>query len=186
MSLVGALMLVAGAIAAITAALTVLTYRRYRGTRLITCPETHQPAAVEVDATHVALTAGLDGGDLRLQACSRWPERRDCGQECLAQIVDAPEECLVRSLVRQWVEGRCCALCGKPLDAVEHFGRQTALLGPHGGTVEWTSVRAERLPLLMRTHQPVCWDCHVAEEFRRLNPELVVDRDRSARRVATS
>jgi hypothetical protein len=185
MFVVGLLMLVAGTMAAVIAVLTVITYRRYRGTRLVTCPETRQPVAVEVDAARIALSAGLGGHDLRLRACSRWPERRDCGQECLAQIALAPEDCLVRSIVRQWVEGRSCALCGKGLDGVEHFGHQSALLGPHGGTVEWTSVRAERLPLLMRTHQPVCWDCHVAEEFRRLNPDLVVDRGRSAQRAAT-
>ena len=32
-------------------------YLKYRGMRVITCPETRTPAAIEVDATHAALTA---------------------------------------------------------------------------------------------------------------------------------
>jgi hypothetical protein len=26
------------------------------------------------------------------------------------------------------------------------------------------------------THQPVCWDCHIAQTFRREHAELVTDR----------
>src|SRR5215813_5188483 len=55
-------------------------HRRFRGTRLVTCPEAKQSAAVEVDAMHAAVTAAVDGIELRLRACSRWPERLDCGQ----------------------------------------------------------------------------------------------------------
>jgi hypothetical protein len=28
----------------------------------------------------------------------------------------------------------------------------------------------------MQTHLPVCWNCHIAQEFRREHSELVVDR----------
>jgi len=54
-----------------------------RGSRIVTCPETKKPAAVEV-----AVGAMSSGGyrvldRLRLDNCSRWPLRQDCGQECL-------------------------------------------------------------------------------------------------------
>jgi hypothetical protein len=28
---------------------------------------------------------------------------------------------------------------------------------------------------VMRTHEAICWDCHVAETFRRQRPDLVLD-----------
>jgi hypothetical protein len=47
-------------------------YLRFRGKRVITCPETRKHASVEVDATHAALTAAFSYPDLHLKACSRW------------------------------------------------------------------------------------------------------------------
>src|SRR5262249_20387911 len=69
---------------------------KYRGKRLVTCPETRQPAAVDVDVKHVAMSAVVGSPDVRLKDCSRWsehPELHDCGQECLLQIELAPEDC---------------------------------------------------------------------------------------------
>ena len=61
-------------------------FRKYRGDRVITCPENHRPAGVTVDTGHVLLTTFEGKPDLRLKSCSRWPERQDCGQQCLSQI----------------------------------------------------------------------------------------------------
>ena len=36
----------------------------------------------------------------------------------------------------------------------------------------------------MGTHLPVCWNCHIAESFRREHPELVVDRPASSSRLS--
>ena len=66
------------------------TYLKFRGKRLVSCPETHKPAAVRVGAGKVALKAFVGNEQLRLRECSRWPEREACGQECLAQIQEAP------------------------------------------------------------------------------------------------
>lgn len=60
--------------------------RGYRGKRIVTCPDTREPAAVEVDAAHVAASAWGGPPDVRLKDCSRWPEKADCGQECLSQV----------------------------------------------------------------------------------------------------
>ena len=43
------------------------SYLEYRGKRLITCPETHKPAAVET-----AVAAFVSEPTLRLKQCSRW------------------------------------------------------------------------------------------------------------------
>jgi Protein of unknown function (DUF1761) len=65
-------------------------FSRYRGDRLVTCPETHDTAVVELDAKHAAVS-GLAGQEkLRLESCSRWPERADCGQDCIAQALHDP------------------------------------------------------------------------------------------------
>ena len=63
----------------------------WRGDRLVTCPETRQPVGVALDLKHVAATGIGHAPALRLRTCTRWPERQDCGQECLAQIQAAPE-----------------------------------------------------------------------------------------------
>lgn len=62
-------------------------FNRYSGSRLVSCPENQQPAAVNIDLRHAADT-GIDGTpQLRLFDCTRWPERADCAQSCLSQAV---------------------------------------------------------------------------------------------------
>ena len=58
-----------------------------------------------------------------------------------------------------------------------------ALLDPDHRTIEWRQLRPEQLPDVFSTHRPVCWNCHVAETFRRLHPELVVDRELEPKRM---
>jgi hypothetical protein len=163
-------------------------YLRFRGKRLVMCPETQKPAAVEVDAKAVAKeavfgdlalswklrAAGKPG--LRLRECSRWPEREDCPQNCLSQIEAAPEQCLVRNIVTQWYAERPCVFCGRPIREIDWLEHRPALLSPDRRTVEWSQVPAEKLPDVFQTHAPVCWNCHVAESFRREHPDRVVDR----------
>lgn len=64
-------------------------FRKYSGWRQVTCPENHEPATVNMDGRHAAAT-GLHGlPDVRLCDCTRWPERAQCAQPCLAQAVQA-------------------------------------------------------------------------------------------------
>lgn len=63
---------------------------RYRGDRLVTCPETHNTAVVELDASHAASSGVLGHEDLRLKSCTRWPERADCDEDCLPQALRNP------------------------------------------------------------------------------------------------
>ena len=64
----------------------IRVYFRFRGTRLVTCPESHEAAVVEVAARSMGMQAILDEPCLRLSECSRWPMRGGCGQDCLRQI----------------------------------------------------------------------------------------------------
>lgn len=153
------------------------TYFKYRGKRLVTCPETRNPAAVHVNAGRAARDV-LEGRRVRihLDQCTRWPEREDCGQECLSQIENDPQGCSVWGIAQQWYQGRACAYCGRPIDKIHWHDHRPALLSPEKKTVQWTDIPADRLPALFETHLPVCWSCHVAETFRREHPERVVDR----------
>jgi hypothetical protein len=154
----------------------VRAYRRFREPRLVTCPETRDTAAVVLDGRHAVETIVAGVPELRLASCSRWPGRASCGQECLRQIEAAPDDCLVRTILSRWYAGSVCAYCRRPIGPIEAWGHQVGLVARDGTTVEWGSVPPERLPALLATHAAVCWNCHVAETFRRLHPELVTER----------
>jgi len=152
------------------------SYARFRGQRVITCPENEEFAAVEVDAKHAAATSLFGERELRLQACTRWPEKQNCGQDCLAQIEAAPGDCLARTMLTQWYSGSACAVCGKPIGEIDWYTHKPALLSPERQTLSWDEVAAERLPEVLATHFPVCWDCHVVESVVREHGERIVVR----------
>jgi hypothetical protein len=91
------------AIAAVLGGIAVVrlakAWWKYRGRRVVTCPENQRPAGVVVNACHAAVTALGKSPELRLSSCSRWPERAGCGQQCLSQIEASPGECLVRNIL---------------------------------------------------------------------------------------
>jgi hypothetical protein len=152
-------------------------YFKYRGNSLVTCPETRKPAAVHVNAGKAARDV-LTGKQphLHLDQCSRWPERKNCGQQCLSQIENDPNACHVTSIVQQWYRGRACAYCGKPIETLHWHDHQPAMLGPDKKTAQWNELPTENLPEAFAGRWPVCWTCHMAETFRREHPDLVVNR----------
>jgi hypothetical protein len=160
------------------------TYAEFRGERLITCPENHKPAAVRVAAGKAALEATLGNEQLRLSACSRWPEKQGCGQECLAQIEDSPKSCLVSNIVNNWYQGKSCSYCHKPFGEIHWHDHPPALVDKERKTIQWNDIPLDKLQEVMGTHLPVCWNCHIAESFRREHPELVVDRPASSSRLS--
>jgi hypothetical protein len=141
-----------------------------RGPRVVECPENHQPAAVNVDALKASL-----GGGLQLAQCSRWPEHEACGRECLSQIERSPDGCLWRSMVTGWYADKSCSVCGAAIGRVDWMERKPAVLDDRGNFHQWQEVAPESLPDVLATHQAVCFDCYVAETFRRQHPELVID-----------
>jgi hypothetical protein len=156
-------------------------YMKFRGKRVITCPETRTPVGVKVDLKHAASTAAFSRRpDLRLTSCSRWPERQDCDQDCVLQVRMAPRDTLVRTILAQYYKGKRCVFCGRSFVELNLFDHKPALLNLEGITLESTEVSPERLPDVLATHKPVCWNCHVSETFRREFSDLVVDRSRAA------
>jgi hypothetical protein len=142
----------------------------YRGTRVVVCPESREAAAVQVDAGHAALSASRGRPQLRLELCTRWPERAGCGQECLGQIESAPEACLVRNILGFWYDGKSCVFCGRPFSVIRWHDHEPGLVRPDGAFVTWDSFRPEQVLEVLATHKPVCWDCRVAKSFRRERP----------------
>ena len=135
----------------------------YRGTSIITCPETLQPAAVK---------EGMHG----LRDCSRWPEKAGCDQGCLRQIAAHPEACRLHTIVAGWYAGKSCAKCAPPIGPIVWHERPPALLGADGTTREWKEVAPEELPELFRTHRPLCWSCHNMAAFEREFPGVAFER----------
>jgi hypothetical protein len=144
---------------------------RFRGVRLIVCPENCQPAAVKVDARRAARWAALSGEpDLRLDVCSRWPEKDGCDQACLSQIEESPERSALRTIVETWFAGKRCYFCRH---RIEEAG---AVVTPQGGVIAWEAIAPEEVPNLFAVSDPVCRRCFAVESFRREHPEWVIER----------
>jgi hypothetical protein len=151
-------------------------YSRYRGTKIVTCPETGRPAIVEVDALHASLSSTLGFADIRLKSCSRWPMQEQCGQECLTDLDVAPGECLVSGVLMRWYRGKTCCYCRKRFEELHWGDHKPALQSPEGLLVRWSGVPIENISTVMETHLPVCWDCYIVQSFRREHPDLIVYR----------
>ena len=150
--------------------------QKFGGERVIICPETGKQAMVELDVRRAAISSLLGQTDLQLQSCWRWPIKQNCGQECLLQLDMADEKCLVRSVLEKWYSDKQCAFCERPFEKIDLTDHKPALLNPEGVTVEWQQIPLSVVLDAMATCLPVCWNCHVAQTFRREHPDLVVDR----------
>lgn len=173
-------LIVTAAVVAFAAYRLIGAWVRYRGARVITCPENMRPAGVHLDVRHAAVTALGLSPDLRLSDCSRWPEKRNCGQECLREVENSPEDCLVRNILVRWYAGKKCALCGKPIGAIGAAEAKPGLLTADRVTKDWGEIAPECLGETLERARPVCCSCHAATSFARLHPELITDRSRPA------
>lgn len=151
-----------------------LLTRRLGGDRIVKCPETDRPATVHIDVA-LAVTSDRGSAPAPLESCSRWSERGNCEQPCL-ESAHLPETS-ASAMVKEWATGRACALCRGPVTESWFTGHHISLLEPTGMTREWVDIGADRLPLALATSLPLCWNCHLAETFRRTHPELVTDRN---------
>ena len=64
-------------------------FHTYREGRTVNCPETQAPVSVRFNALRAAWSGLAGPPKLRLADCTRWPERADCGQECIPDAVEA-------------------------------------------------------------------------------------------------
>lgn len=147
---------------------------KYRGSRIVTCPETKKPAIVEVDSLHASLTSTVGLPDIRLEECSRWPVKEQCRQECLIDLDVAPERCLVSGVLMRWYRDKNCVYCKKAFSELHWVDHRPALLSPDGTLLGWNGVSLNQLRNGLEDYSPVCWDCKIAQEFRLDHPDLVV------------
>jgi hypothetical protein len=59
------------------------SYRRFRRRRVVTCPETKSFAEIQIDAGHAAVSSAFGEPRLKVDDCTRWPERKGCAEDCL-------------------------------------------------------------------------------------------------------
>jgi hypothetical protein len=100
------------------------TFFKFRGTRLVSCPETNAATAVTVNAAQAAVAAPFGVPRLRVKDCLRWPDRAGCEQACLWQVRAAPRDTLTSTILRQWCEGKPSIYGWIPLERVK--GQQRA------------------------------------------------------------
>ena len=146
---------------------------KHTGRRVVTCPENQRPAGVAVDSRHAAATALGKSPELRLESCSRWPEKAGCGQECLSQIEASPEGCLVRNILIAWYAGKKCRSCGMAIGEIPLAGAKPALLRTDGTSVDWSEIPAEDLQETLLAATPICFACHTTRTMIHGHPELV-------------
>jgi hypothetical protein len=168
------LIVVALVVVAAVVRAAVVVYRRYRGPMSVTCPETQAPVGVEIDRNQAFLTTLFGKPDLRLHDCTRWPGRGDCDQACLSQIAASPVDCMVRTKLVHWYEGKSCAFCGESFGQINWHDHKPALLSPAGDLLEWNMIPIENLPSVLQTYRPVCWNCLIQKSFIREHPDLVI------------
>ncbi len=154
----------------------VFEFRKYEGKMLVTCPETGKPAAVRIGVGRAVWAALRGRRQVELSACSRWPERADCDQDCLCEIEANPEAHKAWTVASKWFAGKNCAYCGKAIEPVKHLDRMPALVNLDKKTFEWDEIPSEELPAAFEACKPVCWSCLIAETFVREHPDLVTYR----------
>jgi len=84
-------LVLAGALIGFCAALFIAwralqAYAVYEGMHVCACPLDGTPAMVKLSVWRAALSALRGRPALQVVECSRWPERADCNQGCVAKV----------------------------------------------------------------------------------------------------
>jgi hypothetical protein len=157
-------------------ALSLQNYYRNRGRQSVTCPETGQATDVEVDNKFAFWTALRGQEHSRLQSCARWPEKGDCGQECLAELEASPEN--IDRLLTKWYEGKSCAICERALTPADWRRSRLAVLNQQHKLFELRHMALEQLQAKLEGMRPLCWNCHQEERVRQATPARLLKGDR--------
>jgi hypothetical protein len=147
--------------------IAIRTWWRFRGTRVVTCPETRRAAGVAVDVGHAMVSAVWERADVRIAACSRWPERHACEETCVPQIEASPEGTRARTIVARFFQGRKCVLCQRRIGPLKGVAHQPGFMDPlTRQVVPWMQVPAADLPDAIARRRPLCFECTLAESSR--------------------
>jgi hypothetical protein len=137
--------------------------KKFQGTRVLTCPENRQTAAVELASWQAAVTGFFGKPIPRVRSCSRWPERQGCDQACIKVIEAEPAATRVETVLANWCRYNACVCCGTPL-AKLHVGRhEPHLIDRKFHIFEWKEIPPDKVPQTLRACEPVCPNCVVAE-----------------------
>ena len=173
---IGLLLIGAVALVALPVGFSLPSYFRNRGRRTVVCPENHEPVTVELDNKFAFKTALRGEEHERLQSCSRWPEKGECGQECLAQINPSPEN--LERLLQKWYQGKNCAICDRPLSPADWRRSRLALLNEKQKLFELRHMQLEEIPSALDHMASLCWNCHQQERARQAEPPRILNGDR--------
>jgi hypothetical protein len=155
----------------------IVAFFRMHGTRLVTCPENKETAAIGIDPHFAALTATVSDLQMRIGRCSRWPEKEGCAQACLPEVKEAPDDTRVEAVAKSFFVEHTCSYCGRKITDADALGHKAALENAAHELRTWDKVPAQMLPTVFTVETPVCWNCYVIERFRREHPELATPRD---------
>lgn len=164
-------------------ALSLQNYYRNRGRLGVTCPDSGKAAEVEVDSKFAFRTALRGQEHWRLQSCSNWPEKSECGQECLAEVEASPEN--IERLLTKWYEGKSCALCARALTPADWRRSRLAVLNEQQKLFELRDMMLDRLQATLENMRPLCWNCHQEERARQAVPPRSFKGERQALTPAT-
>jgi len=157
-------------------ALSLQNYFRNRGRQAVICPDSGEPTDVEVDSKFAFLSAWRGVEHSQLQSCSRWPEKGDCGQECLEQLEDSPEN--IERFLKKWYEGKSCAICQRALTPSDWRRSRLAVLNQQQQLFELRQMFLETLQSALQEMRPLCWNCHQEERERQAVPARVLKGER--------
>ena len=156
------------------------TYVSVRGRRVVRCPSAGGIAVLRLDAAHASISNLVAVPELRVKECSLWPKRKGCGQGCLRQVELAPRESLLRTIRRKWFAGQSCGICREPIRRVEVATLNCAVRNSDGITKAWSELDDGDFSRVLWSSEPVCWNCHIAETFRRCSGRCTNSTPRAA------
>jgi hypothetical protein len=145
-------------------AMSLQAYYRNRGRQSAICPENGEPVDVEVDRKYAFWTAYRGQEHTRLESCTHWPEKGDCGQECLAQLDPTPEN--VERLMLGWYKGKTCCICSRAITPSDWRRGRLAWLDDDYKLVALRQVNLKQLQFALQDMRPLCWTCHQEERVR--------------------
>jgi hypothetical protein len=145
-------------------AMSLQNYYRNRGRQSAICPKNGEAAHIEMDYKYAFWTAWKGQEHTRLKSCTRWPEKGDCGQECLAQVDPSPEN--VERLMLGWHRGKTCSICTRAIASPDWRRGRLAWLDDQHKLVELRQVNLQQLQFALEGMRPLCWTCHQAERVR--------------------
>jgi hypothetical protein len=157
-------------------AMAIQNYYANRGRQSVKCPDNGEQADVQMDHRYAFSTALRGQEHTRLDSCSRWPEMGDCGQECLAQIDQSPEN--LERLFSKFYDGKSCALCTRALTPNDWRQGRVGVLNAKQELFEMRDLPADDLQLALENTRPLCWRCHLEECERQAVPHRVLKGDR--------